>query len=102
VAVVLQHAVGLNAEAGLPLGLFLEVRQMCMRLVLNQVKNGLLSLWAFLMKFTAHPRNSSSIVSMRFLVSGPVSSILCVPSALAQEWITPRGPNFFRNAGSFG
>ena len=75
---------------------------MCMRLVLNQQKNGLPSLWAFLMKLTAPPRNSSSMVSMRFLVSGPVSSIFCVPSALAKEWITPRGPNFFLNAGSFG
>ena len=37
-------------------------------------------------------------VSMRFLVSGPVSSIL--PSA--EDLITPRGPNFFRNSGSLG
>jgi hypothetical protein len=28
-------------------------------------------------------------VSMRFLVSGPVSSIFWVPSGSAQEWITP-------------
>ena len=35
---------------------------------------------------------SSSIVSIRFLVSGPVSSIVCVPSALALQRSTPRGP----------
>ena len=33
---------------------------------------------------------SSSIVSMRFLLSGPVLSIFCVPSGFAQVWITPR------------
>ena len=43
----------------------------------------------------ADARNSSSTVSMRLRVSGPVSSIL--PSAY--EWITPRGPNFFAELG---
>ena len=41
---------------------------------------------------------SSSIVSMRFFVSGPVSSIL----PPANEWITPRGPYFLLNSGPFG
>ena len=40
---------------------------------------------------------SSSIVSMRFLVSGPVSSIFCPPLPSATQWSTPRGPNFFLN-----
>ena len=40
--------------------------------------------------------------SMRFFVSGPVSSIFWVPSGMAHERITPRGPNFFRNSGFFG
>ena len=43
---------------------------------------------------------------MRFLVSGPVSSIFCLPTlpqrgssvgsslSVAQEWMTPRGPKF--------
>ena len=43
---------------------------------------------------------SSSMVSMRFLVSGPVFSIFC--GHLAQLWMTPRGPNFFLNSGFFG
>jgi hypothetical protein len=50
------------------------------------------------MKSSAAAVTSSSTVSMRFLVSGPVSSIL--PSA--EDLITPRGPNFFLNSGSFG
>ena len=41
---------------------------------------------------------SSSTVGIREVVSGPVSSIL--PSA--DDLMTPRGPNFFRNSGSFG
>ena len=45
---------------------------------------------------------SSSMVSMRLRVSGPVSSIFCVPSGSAQLWMTPRGPKRFLKAGSFG
>ena len=44
------------------------------------------------MKSTAASRNSSSQVSIRFLVSGPVSSMRWVPSPLAQVCSTPRGP----------
>ena len=54
---------------------------------------------------------SSSTVSMRFLVSGPVSSIVCLPTlpkrgsivgssiSVAQVCSTPRGPNFFAERG---
>ena len=45
------------------------------------------SAWAFLMNSMVRSVTSSSMVSMRFLVSGPVSSMR--PSA--KEWITPRG-----------
>ena len=45
---------------------------------------------------------SSSMVSMRLRVSGPVSSIFCVPSGCAQLWMTPRGPKRFLKAGSLG
>jgi hypothetical protein len=50
--------------------------------------------------------NSSSHVSMRFLVSAPVSSIFCLPTfpqrgmsvasslSVAHECSTPRGPKF--------
>jgi hypothetical protein len=37
---------------------------------------------------------------MRFLSSGPVLSIFCVPSGLAQQWSTPRVPYFFLSSGS--
>ena len=74
----------------------------CMWVELNQTKNGVsASVWR-LMKSTAASRNSSSQVSIRFLVSGPVSSMRWVPSAFAQVCRTPRGPNFLRNSGSFG
>jgi hypothetical protein len=36
---------------------------------------------------------------MRFLVSGPVSSMRWVPSGLAHEWMTPRGPKRWRKLG---
>jgi hypothetical protein len=60
------------------------------------------------------PVVSSSIVSIRFLVSGPVSSHFCRPTlpkrgssvassvSVAEHLSTPRGPNLARNAGSFG
>ena len=66
------------------------------------------------MKSSAAARNSSSTVSIRFRVSGPVFSIICLPTlpncsstvgsslSVALHFSTPRGPNFFRNAGSFG
>jgi phage N-6-adenine-methyltransferase len=50
------------------------------------------------MKSMAAADVSSSMVSIRFLVSGPLSSIL--PSA--NDFITPRGPNFLRYSGSVG
>ena len=63
------------------------------------------------MKSVAAATNSSSQVSIRFLVSGPVSSIFCLPTlpqrgctvvsslSVAQEWMTPRGPKFLRKFG---
>src|SRR5262249_34736623 len=62
----------------------------CMRGALNQQKNGLFALPCRSMKSMAAADVSSSIVSMRFFVSGPVSSIL--PSD--DDLMTPRGPNF--------
>src|SRR4249920_3050084 len=52
---------------------------MCMRVELNQAKNGFLSRFARSMKSRVALRNSSSTISMRFLVSGPVSVQLCFP-----------------------
>ena len=73
---------------------------MCMRVEFHQRKNGLSAFFASSMKRIASLVNSSSTVSMRFLSSAPVLSIFCVPSALAQVWITPRVPYFFRISGS--
>jgi hypothetical protein len=56
--------------------------------------------------------NSSSQVSIRFVLSGPVSSIFCFPTlphrgstvvsslSVAYEWMTPRGPNVSKNFGN--
>ena len=52
------------------------------------------------MKRSASGTTSSSIVFIRSLVSGPVSSIRCVPSSFAHEWMTPRGPKRFRKFGN--
>jgi hypothetical protein len=42
--VVLDHAVGVDAEAGLALGLLLRCVQMCMRVLFHQTKKGLSAL----------------------------------------------------------
>ena len=55
---------------------------MCMRVEFHQQKNGLSSLTAFSMNLRLASRNSSSTVSIRLIVSGPVSSIFCVPSGI--------------------
>ena len=81
-----------------------------MRVALNQQKNVLPAACCRFMKSTAASDVSSSIVSMRFLVSGPVSSIVCLPTlpkrgssvgssiAVALQCSTPRGPNLARYA----
>ncbi|MNJ69553.1 hypothetical protein D3C77_659150 [compost metagenome] len=68
-----------------------------MRVVFIQTKNGLSASTCFLMNAWAPAVVSSSMVSMRLVVSAPVSSIL--PSAKA--WITPRGLKFLTK-GSLG
>jgi hypothetical protein len=76
----------------------------CMCVVFIQTKKGVSAACWFAMKSLAAPTVSSSIVSIRVLVSGPVSSIRCFPTrpnrpcsvesstSVAQEWMTPRGP----------
>ena len=49
--------------------------KMCMRVAFHHTKNGLPSLCALSMKFNDSFITSSSIVSMRLRVSGPVSSV---------------------------
>ena len=71
---------------------------MCMRVEFHQMKNGLFAFLAFSMKSSAFSVTSLSIVSIRLIVSGPVSSMR--PSE--KLWMTPRGPNFFLNSGFCG
>src|SRR5262245_26062148 len=82
-----------------------------MRVPFHQQKNGLLAWTCRLMKSIAALDVSSSTVSIRFLVSGPVSSMVCMPTlpkrgstvgsslSAALDLSTPRGPNFALNAG---
>ena len=87
---------------------------MCMREELTHAKNGFLSRLARSMKSRDAATNSSSTVSMRFFVSGPVSSHFCLPHlpkrgsspgvsvAVATHFRTPRGPYFALKVGSLG
>jgi hypothetical protein len=75
----------------------------CMCVKLTQTNMGFPAFTCLPMNSAARAAMSSSIVSMRFFVSGPVSSIFWVPSGRAQLWTTPRGPYFLRKFGkSFG
>ena len=74
----------------------------CIRVPFHQQKKGLPSLAWRVMKSFAAATVSSSMVSMRFLVSGPVFSMVWPPLPSALDLITPRGPNFLRNSGFFG
>ena len=70
-----------------------------MCVVLTHRKNGACSACLRSMKSTAPSTISSSIVSIRFRVSGPVSLIAVLPSALPLLCSTPRGPYLSRNFG---
>src|SRR5271155_2466231 len=73
-----------------------------MAVELYQRKNGLFALACFSIQPRARSVISSSMVSMRFLVSGPVSSIFCLPTrpkrgstvssstSVARQCMTPR------------
>ena len=86
----------------------------CMWVVFTHTKNGLLAFFCRVMKSTARFVTLSSIVTIRALVSGPVSLHTCLPTlpkrastvgssrSEALQSSTPRGPNLARNAGSFG
>ena len=84
----------------------------CMRVALNQQKNGLLARVCRWMKSIAASDVSSSIVSMRFLLSGPESSMVCLPTrpqrssvvgssrSVALQRSTPRGRLNLKNSAS--
>ena len=85
-----------------------------MAVVLYQRKNGLSALACFSIHASAAVVISSSTVSIRFLVSGPVSTIVCFPTrpkrgstvasstSVALQCSTPRGPNICLNLGILG
>ena len=83
---------------------------MCVMFI--HTKNGVSESACRLMKSMHAPVVSSSMVSIRLAVSGPVSSIRCLPagpnrsstsseaSSVAQEWMTPRGISWRRSSGA--
>src|SRR4030095_1745636 len=83
----------------------------CMWVKHTQTKAGFPAEFWRLMNSTARVAMSSSIVSIRFLVSGPVSLMVCLPTlpkrgstvgsstAVALHSSTPRGPNLAINVG---
>ena len=68
---------------------------MCMRVEFHHTKNGFPSAWALSMKASASAVTSSSTVSMRFRVSGPVSSI-CLRAV--GHWPTSGSPRAGRTS----
>jgi hypothetical protein len=80
---VLDHAVGVDAEPGLALGLRLEVREDVHPGGVPPEEEGLVVLLGALVHEVERlDVTSSSIVSMRFLVSGPVSVMPAVGEAV--------------------
>ena len=96
-AVVLDHAVRIDAQPGLAFGFLLQVGEDVHPCRVPPAEERLVVLTAFSMNFRLASRNSPSTVSIRLIVSGPVSSIFWVPSAFASS---TRGPYFFLNSGS--
>ena len=78
--IVLDHAVGINTQSGLVLGLLLSDESKC-ACVWNSTteRTASLAFAARSIKSNAPAVTSSSTVSIRLIVSGPVSSIF--PSA---------------------
>ena len=82
-----------------------------MAVELYQRKNGLFALACFSIQPRAAEVISSSMVSIRFLVRGPVSLTVCLPTrpqrgsvvgsslSVAKQCNTPLGPNLARNPG---
>src|SRR5207253_2779362 len=90
VAVMLDHPVGIDAEAGLALAFRLQAGPDVHAGRVPPQEERLVGLFCVRHEAQGLSVNSSSTVSMRFLSSAPVSSILWVPSGFAQAWITPR------------
>ena len=74
----------------------------CIAVELYQRKNGWSALACFSIQAMARSVISSSIVSIRLMVRGPVSVTFWPPLPSEMQCRTPRGPNFFLKAGSLG
>src|SRR6185436_7800529 len=86
----------------------------CMWVKLTHRKTGLPAAFCRFRKSTERSAKSSSQVSIRFLVRGPVSLMVCLPTlpkrgstvgsslSLALQSRTPRGPKFAKQFGFLG
>ncbi|MNC89557.1 hypothetical protein D3C83_55100 [compost metagenome] len=73
-----------------------------MRVPFHQAKKGLPDLTWRVMKSLAAASDSSSMVSIRFLVIGPRFSMVWPPLPSAVDLMTPRGPKVSRKVLPFG
>ena len=71
---------------------------MCIRVEFHHTKNGLSSLTRVLHE--VERRRGDLLVDGLHALLGQRAGVLDL--AVREEWITPRGPNFFLNSGSFG
>ena len=95
VAVVLHHAVGIDAEAGLAFTLRLETRPDVHAGGVPPHEERLVPLRC--VRHEAKGVRGDFLVDRLHALFGqrPVLSIFWVPSGFAQQWSTPRVPNFF-------
>ena len=85
-AVVLHHAVGVHTETGHALGLLLQVREDVHAGRVPPAEERLVVLDRLLHELEARVEEFLvDRLACASIVSGPVFSIFCVPSALAQE-----------------
>jgi hypothetical protein len=94
VTVVRDHTVGEDAVPGLCSDSGFKCVKIGIRVAECHTKKGLPALWARLMKSVLAANTSSSMVSIRLELSGPVSSM----RPFAVDLITPRGAIFSRIA----
>ena len=73
---------------------------MCMRVEFHHTKNGLPSLCALSMNASA--AGGDLLVDRLHALLGQRAGVLDLAAVALALWITPRGPNFFLNSGSFG
>src|SRR6266568_2643872 len=99
VVIVLEHTIGINTEASLTFPFGRKVRPNMHARRVPPEEEWLVPFLRIVHKAERFLRKFI-IYSIRLIVSGPVNSIFCVPSGLAQLWSTPRVAYLLRISGS--